>query len=80
VWRLFSASDSAGSVKGGKRHKAAQAARLLLCGFFQQLALLQGVVRKHFRPHRSLGSAPGRNVVSVLGHRETMVALQPDRI
>jgi len=78
-WRLFSASDSAGSVKRCQRHKAAQASRLLLRGFFQQLALLQGVVRKYFGPHRSLGSAPGRNVVSVLGHRKTMVALQPGR-
>jgi hypothetical protein len=78
-WRLFSASDSTGPVKSRQRHKAAQASRLPLCSFFQQVALLQRVVRKYLGPHRSLSSAPGRNVLGVLGHRKTMVALPTSR-
>src|ERR1700733_14137397 len=73
--RLFSASDSPGSVKSGQRYKAAQASRLPLCGYFDQLALLQCVVRKYFGPHWSFGSAPRRNVVNALGHPKKMVAL-----
>ncbi len=72
--RLFSAKDPASSLQGGQCHKAAQTPRLKLRGLFDQLALLKGVVRKHFGSQRPPSSAPGRNIVPVVAHRKTMVA------
>jgi hypothetical protein len=74
-WRLFSAENPAGSLKGSQCDKTAQASGLMLGSFFHQLAFLTRVIRKHLRPQRIFGSAPRWDLGVSLGHCKMMVAL-----
>jgi hypothetical protein len=73
--RILSADDPASPLDSGQRHEAAEASRFSFCRLFDQLSFFERVIGKHFGSQWSFGSAPGRNVVVVLGHRKRMIPL-----